>query len=300
LLDQCLGKSQIYVDQYEKHPNEDSNKWKGDDTPQGRVADMGKTLSDPIGFYIGIVPDGLQTPNSVIEYRLTPSTKRASPFIPANRDINTAPFPGGITLSWSAAAPVHPNDILKYRVFYAEDTPNLVMSSECGLTRSAHPYGDPLDGDANKPTMSIKIDKDLKYISYLFNVLVYDQNGGFAIYKQVNSIHIFPPEDGPDGNSLPISWILGIGIPIFLITTVAIVYLFIRNRKLTKELEIEMHDVPKAVVRKAVRGPLEPEPAPNTEAMKQNKKSDKKYSRLLTDDDEEEDYAPPDFLSNEL
>jgi len=219
-------------------------------------------------------------------------------YLCSNPAINTAPFPGGITLSWSSATPAASTDTLKYLVYYAiaDDNRPIVMSTECGLKTSALPYAAPLDD--NKGVMSLTLSDNLKPTSYLFNVLVFDQNGQYALYTHVGPMKIAPSET-PDGGSLPISWILGIGIPVFLITIVAIVYLVIRNRKLTKELEIEMHDFPKAVVRKAVRGPLEPEPAPNNE-MKQNKKSDKKYSRLLTDDDEEEDYAPPDFLSNEI
>ena len=39
---------------------------------------------------------------------------------------------------------------------------------------------------------------------------------------------------------LPIKWLLGIGLPLFLIILAGVVYLIVRNRKLTKELEFEV------------------------------------------------------------
>jgi len=292
-FDKCLGRSDIYVDQYEKHPNVKSHTWQGQDDQQGVIVDMRVTHVDPIGFYIGIQPTDDKS-STELSYRLTAHTTNPPPSPKlSDRTITPAPFANAITLSWPPATPAQSGDTLKYLVYYASYTSDTIMSSECGLTTSGTIYGKALD---HSPQMSVTL-TNINAAKYIFNVLVYDQNGQFGLYKDTGPLTI-PSSDSPDGSSLPISWILGIGIPVFLITIVAIVYLVIRNRKLTKELEIEMHDVPKAVVRKAVRGPTEPEPAPNSE-MKQNKKSDKKYSRLLTDDDEEEDYAPPDF-SNEI
>lgn len=139
---------------------------------------------------------------------------------------------------------------------------------------------------------------------------------------------------GSGGNT---GTLLAIVLPIIGVLVILGVVLFIKNRRLTKELEIEvrilgcacvrvrvrlalcfvaypasccfsaclnssslpvafalslqMHDVPKSAIRKAVRGPQGGEPVDEKAASK----ASKKYSKLLTDDDDDPDYAPPDF-----
>jgi len=72
---------------------------------------------------------------------------------------------------------------------------------------------------------------------------------------------------------------------------IALIYLLLKNRKLTQELSIEMHDVPKAAVRKAVRDPSGA-PVPAVERA-QN------WDRLLDDDEGDQSqpgvagYRPP-------
>jgi len=135
-------------------------------------------------------------------------------------------------------------------------------------------------------------------VSYDFNVVVQDNIGQYALYEFGQATALPKTDATGGGGGIPLGILLGAGIPVFIVTIVVIVYLVIRNRKLTKELEIEMHDVPKAVVRKAVRGQLDEGQVTSEKAPKPNKQ-DKKYSRLITEEDDETDYAPPDF-SNEL
>ena len=73
------------------------------------------------------------------------------------------------------------------------------------------------------------------------------------------------------------------GIPLFIIILAGFIYLAIRNRKLTQELDIEMSDVPHSALRKAAQGP------PSVRQAKS-----KKYERLLTEEYDDL-YSPPDF-----
>jgi hypothetical protein len=120
-------------------------------------------------------------------------------------------------------------------------------------------------------------------IEYVFNVLVTDsQTGNYAVYTHTSI-------SGPSGGSGGLSGaMLAVIICVVIVLGVAVAYLFWRNRKLSQELDIEMHDVPKQAVLKATRG------APSSDATKRTEK----YSALLQDGalaDEEDDYMPPDF-----
>jgi len=122
--------------------------------------------------------------------------------------------------------------------------------------------------------------------SYKFNVVVEDQLGQQTLYSTAPGT----TEDGAP-SEIPLVYILGFGIPAGALILALIIYLVVRNRKLTKELEIEMHDVPKHAVRKAVAGP------PSTRQRVGGKEAQRQpYNRLLQEDEDEEigDYAGPD------
>jgi len=88
---------------------------------------------------------------------------------------------------------------------------------------------------------------------------------------------------------------VAIGAPVLGVLIIAVTFLFIRNRKLTKELEVEMHDVPKSAIRKAMRGPST---TGETVDDPEVKSKQKKYHKLLTDDDDE--YVPPESEPSQL
>jgi hypothetical protein len=85
--------------------------------------------------------------------------------------------------------------------------------------------------------------------------------------------------------------LLGIGIPVLVIILVAVLYLVVKNRRLTQELTgVEMQDMPKHKVIKAMRGPR----GGATDEENKPNKSGKAYDRLIaTDEPVSDEYLPP-------
>jgi len=95
------------------------------------------------------------------------------------------------------------------------------------------------------------------------------------------------PSPSPKSNNSSVAIILGIGIPLVVICIAAIVYLSVKNRQLTQELQIEMHDVPKSIDN-AFSLDLGSSERPATASQK--------YSRLLSEvEDDEKELVGGDF-----
>ena len=186
---------------------------------------------------------------------------------------------GTMVLTWDLASSTISS--LTYTVYYAEDSSDLVMYTRCGLQTSATLSTTAPVVYPSKGAMSQAIDGLVVGKSYLFNVLVTDTFGNWATYLHT-SAYVIPanPSAAPSSGGGNTTLILGFGIPIFVLMIIAISYLFYRNRKLSQELDIEMQDVPKAAIIKAVRGTV----GNGVESGRTEK-----YSALLDDGAHEED-----------
>jgi len=141
--------------------------------------------------------------------------------------------------------------------------------------------------------------------SYSFNVLVTEPGNSWSVYTPSSAMVVNVVTGDDSSSSSNLRWIFGLGIPIVILLLAGIAYLVYRNRQLSKELEIEMHDVPKSAVRKAVRGP-----EGNIQEPARPNKNAQKYSTLLTEDEDEgagrvappsdDVYAPPRDVASEI
>jgi len=199
-----------------------------------------------------------------------------------------------VAISFQPAQAREPSSTIVYTIYYATPNQNAVMFSPCGMRDHATPKKVYATG-AGAVTQVIK---DLSPgVTYVFNVVAQYDNNQFNHLPAVYSPKSITMPDNGGGGGLPIKLVLGIGIPVVLLAIGALVYLILRNRKLSKELKIEMHDVPKAAVRKAMVGPTGSD---HTEDLKANKQS-KTYSRLLSTGDEDDEpqeesgYTAPDL-----
>jgi len=155
-----------------------------------------------------------------------------------------------------------PSDQLIYSVFWTtDDDASAVLYTQCGVDivrrrtgfnknytmaagQTAGAFTASLDGLQDKP--------------YQFNVFVYDPSPLSTSGPTAYVLNHAAPNGAAGGDrsgSTSNKIIMGVGIPLGLCVVVLLVYLWNKNRKLTKELSIEMHDVPAAALRKATRGP---------------------------------------------
>eukprot|EP01083_Nonionella_stella_P269914 913584_1 len=173
-------------------------------------------------------------------------------------------------------------ETLTYEVYVSKKSDEFVMYSECGLAYVPDiPVTPKESGDQHLVAAFTELEIGS---SYVFSVLVRDSRGNVAVYQP----KVFEVGNG----GVAIAWVLGIGIPLVVVAAVAILYLTWRNRRLSRELQIEvdMEDVPKAALRKAVRGPI-------------SSRHPRQYTRLLVDDESDgegngrrrssSDYMPP-------
>jgi hypothetical protein len=199
------------------------------------------------------------------------------------------PKRGAVVVSFQ---PASSTSSLSYQVYYAKRADHAVMYTACGVQKRGMRGGAALNvpGTQTDP-LSVTVEGLDVGVDYEFNVLVTDANGLVSIYRQ-SIIRTLSSDVGDEQQATILKWVLRVGIPAFVIIVALVIYLYVRNRKLSKELEVEMHDVPKAAVRKAVRGPAA--------AAAAGGKNPKNYSRLLNEAEEEEEddgvgveYDPP-------
>ena len=156
---------------------------------------------------------------------------------------------------------------LVYTVYYSPDqTGAVILYTECGVTQSNVQSLPPFTINSTTPYKVSLTGLDDSTL-YKFNVFVSDpaSTTGPTAY----SVQTAQPGGGPGPGPIPpgpggdpsggssggVSKILlGILIPVGVIVLALLAYLFIKNRRLSQELEVEMGDVPSAALRKAARG----------------------------------------------
>jgi hypothetical protein len=252
-------------------------------------------------FYIGVkaaVPDSTNSAQYIIRTML--NADQLKPPTPGNDGkigfLNIA-TPGAIKLSFEAAVSpkshIKPEQ-LRYAIYYSEAADKVVMFSFCGLQTKANMASN-FTGLARGTTYTGTILNLVYKREYVVNVIVTDPEGERTVYR-MQSVTTAGQDDIPNPNDgTPIGTYVGIGGAVIGVLVIGVAVLFYRNRKLSKELEVEMHDVPKESLRKAMRGP-----PTGTDVVDDvdAKTKQKKYHKLLTDDDE--DYVPPETEPSQL
>jgi len=141
---------------------------------------------------------------------------------------------------------------LVYTIYWAFETDPYVMYSLCGLDRVPNSqrlsfnWHDPSSTHITKTVTGLRIDT-----IYKLNVVVTDTKGQSTVYSTAtaHTTDVTPP------TGVPLSLILGIVLPVGFVLIITMIYLVVRNRKLSKELTFEMHDIPKSALDKAASGP---------------------------------------------
>jgi hypothetical protein len=149
---------------------------------------------------------------------------------------------------------------LVYTVYYSPDTTgSVILYTECGVTQ---PTVQSLPPFTINSTAAYKVTlTGLDDTLYKFNVFVSDPAAttGPTAYSVQTAQPSSGPTPGPGGDgggggSGVSKVLLGVLIPVGVIVLALLAYLFIKNRRLSQELEVEMGDVPSAALRKAARG----------------------------------------------
>lgn len=185
-------------------------------------------------------------------------------------------------LAWDAGSAADRDTSLRYTVYYAEMRENLVLYTACGLQRAVavealtFTNGDIRDGklgafvhDRNGAReLMVEIPNLASGEWYKFNVMVESASDSSAsrtgdqylIYKDAYNVQVAQPDSsdypgGEDGGSgISFTTVMTVAIPMLVVVSVIIAVLVYRNKMLTQELQIEMHDLPKQAMRKATRG----------------------------------------------
>jgi len=196
--------------------------------------------------------------------------------------------PGSALVTWTSATS---STGVTYTVYYQATNSPLapVMYTRCGLKATAINAGvQPVTGPTIKGAPMTQVIPGLTQTqTYYFNVIVEDGNGNYWAYTHTSPISL-SNNPGPGNNSGIMKYVYGVGIPVLVVLILGVAYLVYKNRELSKELDVEMHDVPKKAIIKA------------TGHAARAAKTTEKYSALLqdgaeNDDDDDDDYSPPDF-----
>jgi len=239
------------------------------------------------------------TNNAPISFQLRTQTagdQLARPIIDDSKILTSTPTKGVIRIQFKPAHPTSSSKTLSYQIFYSKDSqPGLVMYTRCGLENAISYKIVQVETSSNE-YVSVDIEDLEGNEYYSINVLAYDTTPtAYSLYKPQSGIQVLNDEVDGD-SSRKLRYIFGIGVPAAILVFGFVAYLVYRNRQLTKELSIEMHDVPKSAVRKAVRGP----PTDVNSSYRPNK-AGQKYSTLLSEDeegDEDDIYSPPRDAAN--
>jgi hypothetical protein len=300
-LEACRGQVDLYVDQNGQRPDKSHFVWSSALKNSIDTVSIQRYLSDA-SFYIGVYGQKDLKSSTFYLTATTRFTTRFNPIINVPSISVSATGGNQVTLTFMLADRGVDSraDTIHYNIYYARtDDQMAVLYSFCGVDQTTLASHLTYPVSSAGQLVSVVVDKLQSNTFYSFNILAYepDSNLGRSLYSVQGPVQTLDSTPVV----LPLKWILGIGIPAFFVLVGFVLYLYVKNRRLTKELSIEMHDVPKAAVRKALRGPQ----ASATGQAKPNAQT-QKYSQLLaTDEDtgptttqtEEDPYAPPDYTN---
>lgn len=319
VLDPCFGETDLYVSSSVARPNPVNGfdqRLVNDGSP--REYAFFSTVSHA-SYYYGAAPrNGIAATYTIRTSFLDSPFNTKSPVV-ASKTLTTSSVSNyAVKLSFAAASSRTGKaaGALTYTVFWSkqtQDTP--IMYTKCGYDLVAAQSPDRAVAGVMNVTVSANINggdnidvvvPELDDTAYIFNVLVqdYDQQSNTWTYLLYQPSAATPGGAPSGGGGKPSYWFLAIVIPLGIILVAGLVWLYIKNRRLTKELQIEMHDVPKAAVRKAVRagGATGVEGYAQVSQTQADKAAQaKSYDRLLEEDDPAESaYHPPAGTSDGL
>eukprot|EP00467_Chlorarachnion_reptans_P026381 CAMPEP_0114512822 /NCGR_PEP_ID=MMETSP0109-20121206/15203_1 /TAXON_ID=29199 /ORGANISM="Chlorarachnion reptans, Strain CCCM449" /LENGTH=2525 /DNA_ID=CAMNT_0001692577 /DNA_START=282 /DNA_END=7859 /DNA_ORIENTATION=- len=301
-MEPCIGETDLYVDYKNFKPTEESYTWRSTSKDKFESVDINSQREFGTSFYIGVkLVDGEKASynlRAVIQYENEPLNQTVSPKYP---DLEVEQTGGNAIVSWSSTG----LDTDIFTVYWVEhrfaNEKKISTYSACGLVKGYQYYESEgfnkrqianSMGDSVRKSAKISGLKSGK--KYDVNVVATLSSGSSAVYRRLTYTHTgksSTPGSGTQSNAFKI--VLGIAIPLFLVCAAAIGYLYLKNRKLTRELNIEMHDVPIRLNEEMSSDNLGISPGLAGEQSK-------KYSRLLSevdDDNELGDEEKLDFSS---
>jgi hypothetical protein len=257
-LQPCTGKQYLYASQTEPTPN--SNSFQQKSELENSIQSINLYQKVTTAWYIGV--RGLSEKNSYLLTTTASGAAQVKPKVPSPK----LSFPpndveGTIKIQFRPAVPANgdPQRLIYSAYVSKSSNEESVLFTVCGVeatTLVVEADHDHVDGT---PSLYYMIVEGLDGgTGYDINILVTETREDKSIFGKniyAASSGVYPNKKPEQEASQILSVVLGVGIPILIIFVVVIIYLFTKNRKLTQELSIEMHDVPKAAVRKAVRDP---------------------------------------------
>jgi len=278
-LETCTGNADIFMSQDTYQPTRRVYTWRSEQNDANDMVTINDANLVHVGFYLGVYGMGAGQ-NS---YRMTVHTHEDATFNanfpkPGNNGALKIELTNqGVLVTFAnARSPI--GKTLQYKAFFSDKDSNIVMYSQCGLEYAFSSKS--VLGDPSGTTSILLTNKDhflQEGQSYKINVAAIDSDDYYGIY-QWGTIDVSEFRGGS-------GFMYTLIIIAVVVLMLAVVILIIRNRRLSKELEVEMGDIPKAVVRKAVRGP--PAVAGNQQKGTVN------YNQLLESPEDEGEYEPP-------
>ena len=304
-LEVCHGHAQMFLTEKNNFPSATNNEGSTKDVPDDEISKSSDTLSSSVIIQVKNLVKDEET--GVRIHSFLNSTAATRPYISDRKVFTYTKDTSNVHVTWKTADfKLSDGNYtgLHYRVYYAKSDSSAVMETPCGMqyTYNNQPVAlscdgctirDPMDGSACKDGECEVVIKGLsKHTRYVVNVVVtpYFVRGAEILYNDLSRAYSVQTVqlEGSASEKSNAGTILGITIPLLLLVIAAAVYLYMRNRKLSKVLEVEMHDVPMSAVMKAVRGPRSADTRGDA----------KKYMTLLEEEEDEEEgvgheYIPP-------
>jgi len=275
-LEPCLGEVDLYGSESYNRPGEGhcdpgmcpetSKRDQGIETYY-YWARPGQAIANSIFF--GIHRPQLSASNSVVDdsvydvkTRYVDDYHSSSPLIPDSRLTIGALLNGAIEFKLKPALSRigTPSEQLTYAAYWSPvSDADAILYTQCGVDLAQYRPDSGHKDFKWKPGddyVNIRLDGLSNDHAYKFNVFVYDPSELCVTGPSAYSIDQAQPNASAGGGmSKSAKLLMGIFITFGILILIVAIYLWIKNRKLTKELSVEMHDVPAAALRKATRGP---------------------------------------------
>jgi len=269
LVETCQGNADLYISHDTYQPTQNQYSFKSTSSTSNDIVETRDPSIFNSEFYIGVYGQG----EGINEYIITAWTEGVPVTGPnVGRGLLVVKSETGtLELQFNPAKSRYAPEQLIYIVYWSPASSSAVMYSICGLETATHGPPTTFQDNVGSSMLSYIIeDGSLQNdIVYTFNVLVQDPAKLKALYTPATG------SLGNDGGAgVPVKIILGVSLPVAAILVLLIVYLCVRNRNLTRQLDIEIQDLPKA----AIHGQSE------------------RYSPLIVSEDDptSDNYTPPE------
>eukprot|EP00457_Paulinella_chromatophora_P000073 gb/GEZN01000073.1/.p1 GENE.gb/GEZN01000073.1/~~gb/GEZN01000073.1/.p1 ORF type:complete len:2576 (+),score=267.19 gb/GEZN01000073.1/:57-7784(+) len=277
LVETCQGNADIYVSQNDYQPDKKSFKWHSSETTKNDlVAIMDSSVEDS-DFYISIY--GESKYDSLFHITYNPPESSLS-LLESQLDVFANGTAGDVYVTFfPASSKIYQLSEIQYTLYWDLDGSSRVMYSICGLEGASSVTFKPKTSVITSQSVTYQLTGLTPATSYKLNLVASDPSGGVIIYSQKLGVRTTGTATIIQGsNDKWIKW----AIPVGILLVLGIGYLAFRNHKLSQELDIEMHDVPKQrmAIKRATADPAKRVGAQN-------------YDNLL---EEEESGVPSDYV----